>query len=139
MSERKIYITKFDKMRLTELVKVATEFGHSRDKEYLTALEEELDRAEALDSKDIPTDVVTMNSKVRVQDLDSGNEMVYSLVFPRDANIDQNRISILAPLGTALLGYRVGDVIEWKVPAGLRRIRVEEVLYQPEAAGDYHL
>ena len=139
MSERKIYITKFDKMRLTELVKVATEFGHSRDKEYLTALEEELDRAETLDSKDIPTDVVTMNSKVRVQDLDSGNEMVYSLVFPRDANIDQNRISILAPLGTALLGYRVGEVIEWKVPAGLRRIRVEEVLYQPEAAGDYHL
>jgi regulator of nucleoside diphosphate kinase len=139
MSERKIYITKFDKMRLTELVKVATEFGHSRDKEYLTALEEELDRAETVDSKDIPTDVVTMNSKVRVQDLDSGNEMVYSLVFPRDANIDQNRISMLAPLGTALLGYRVGDVIEWKVPAGLRRIRVEEVLYQPEAAGDYHL
>jgi len=139
MSERKIYITKFDKMRLTELVKVATEFGHSRDKEYLTALEEELDRGEALDSKDIPTDEVTMNSKVRVQDLDSGKEMTYSLVFPRDANIDQNRISILAPLGTALLGYRVGDVIEWKVPAGLRRIRVEEVLYQPEAAGDYHL
>ena len=136
--EREIYVTEFDKMRLTELVQVAAEFGR-QDKEYLSVLEGELDRSKVLPSKDVPKDVVTMNSRVRVRDLDSEKETTYSLVFPRDADISENKISILAPLGSALLGYRVGDVIEWKAPAGLRRIRIEEILYQPEAAGDYHL
>jgi regulator of nucleoside diphosphate kinase len=136
--EREIYLTEFDKKRLTELVQVAAEFG-SQDREYLVVLEGELDRSKVVHSKDVPNDVVTMNSKVRVRDLDSRKEMTYSLVFPSDADINQNKISILAPLGSALLGYRVGDVIEWKVPAGLRRIRIEEIPYQPEAAGDYHL
>ena len=58
----------------------------------------------------------------------------YTLVFPRNANFDQGKISIVAPIGTAILGYRTGDVIEWKVPAGMRRFRVEEILHQPEAA-----
>ena len=136
--EREIYVTEFDKMRLTELVQVATEFGR-QDKEYLSVLEGELDRSKVLPSKDVPKDVVTMNSRVRVRDLDSEKETTYSLVFPRDADISENKISILAPLGSALLGYRVADVIEWQAPAGLRRIRIEEILYQPEAAGDYHL
>ena len=64
--------------------------------------------------------------------------MIYTLVFPEEANIDQNRISVLAPLGTALLGYKVGDTLEWEVPAGLRRLKVIEILYQPEPAEDYH-
>ncbi|MCI0418647.1 MAG: nucleoside diphosphate kinase regulator [Acidobacteria bacterium] len=135
--EREIYVTEFDKMRLTELVQVAAEFGQ-QDKEYLSVLEGELDRSKVLPSKDVPKDVVTMNSRVRVRDLDSEKETTYSLVFPRDADINQNKISILAPLGIALFGSS-RDVIEWKVPAGLRRIRVEEILYQPEAAGDYDL
>ena len=80
-----------------------------------------------------------MNSRVRVRDLGSEKETPYSLVFPSDADSNQNKISILAPLGSALFGYRIGDVIEWKVPAGLRRIRVDEILYQPEAACDYDL
>ncbi|MGC9336382.1 MAG: GreA/GreB family elongation factor, partial [Anaerolineae bacterium] len=63
----------------------------------------------------------------------------YMLVFPRDADIDQAKISILAPIGTAMLGYRVGDVFTWEVPEGTRRLRVKEILYQPEASGDYHL
>lgn len=136
--EREIYVTEFDKMRLTELVQVAAEFGR-QDKEYLSGLEGELDRSKVLPSKDVPKDVVTMNSRVRVRDLDSEKETTYSLVFPRDADISENKISILAPLGSALLGYRVGDVIEWKAPAGIRRIKIEEIPYQPEAAGDYHL
>ena len=65
--------------------------------------------------------------------------MVCCLVFPEDSNADQGKISIFAPIGTALLGYKVGDIIEWKVPAGLMKLKVEEILYQPEAAGDYHL
>jgi regulator of nucleoside diphosphate kinase len=65
--------------------------------------------------------------------------MIYSLVFPQEADASEGRISILAPVGTAMIGYRVGDVIEWEVPSGLRRLKVEDVLYQPEASGDYHL
>ena len=106
---------------------------------YLEKLEGELNRSKVVKSKEIPTDVITMNSKVRLKDLDTREEMIYWLVFPDDANPDQNKISILAPIGTALIGYRVGDVIEWKVPVGLRKLKVLEVLYQPEAAGDYHL
>lgn len=82
----------------------------------------------------IPRDVVTMNSEVRVKDLDSGDIKVYTLVFPSQART-KNSISILAPIGTAMLGYRVGDVIEWHVPKGIRRLKVLDVLYQPEAAG----
>jgi len=76
-----------------------------------------------------------MNSQVRIRDLEAGRVMVYTLVFPQDADASQGKISVLAPIGTALLGYRVGDMIECKVPAGVKRLRVEEVLYQPEAAG----
>ena len=65
--------------------------------------------------------------------------MVYALVFPQDADLAQGKISVLAPIGTAMLGYRVGDVFSWQVPSGERRIKVEAILYQPEAAGDYDL
>lgn len=75
-----------------------------------------------------------MNSEVRLKDLDSGDVKVYRLVFPTQARME-NGISVLAPIGTAILGYRVGDVIEWRVPKGIRRLQVVEVLYQPEAAG----
>jgi regulator of nucleoside diphosphate kinase len=88
--------------------------------------------------QDIPGDVVTMNSAVLVKDLDTGAEMALTLVFPSEAGLEMGKISIVAPVGTALLGYRVGDTIEWKVPGRVRRLRVEKVIYQPEAAGDYH-
>jgi regulator of nucleoside diphosphate kinase len=138
MKTRKIYITEFDKMRLEELMEVAAEFGDNARKD-LESLEEELDNAEIVSSKDIPADVVTMNSKVVFRDLDTSETMTYVLVFPRDANIDAGAISVLAPVGTAILGYAKGDIIEWPVPAGFRRLRIEEIIYQPEAAGDYHL
>ena len=87
----------------------------------------------------MPHDVVTMNSRVQLVDLDTGEAMTYTLVFPDDADLRQGKISVLAPIGTAMLGYRVGDTFEWRVPAGLRRLKIEAILYQPEAAGDYHL
>jgi regulator of nucleoside diphosphate kinase len=138
MKTRKIYITEFDKMRLEELMEVAAEFGDN-DRRDLESLEEELDNAEIVSSKDIPADVVTMNSKVVFRDLDTSETMTYVLVFPRNANIDAGAISVLAPVGTAILGYAKGDIIEWPVPSGFRRLRIEEIVYQPEAAGDYHL
>ncbi len=87
----------------------------------------------------IPPDVVTMNSRVVLRDLDSDETMTYTLVFPKDADIGAGAISVLAPVGTAIIGYAVGAVIEWPVPGGIRRIRIEQILYQPEAAGDFHL
>jgi regulator of nucleoside diphosphate kinase len=80
-----------------------------------------------------------MNCKVELLDLDKNEKMTFTLVFPNAANIDQGKISILAPIGTAILGYRVGDIVIWQVPAGQRRIKIEKILYQPEASGDYHL
>ncbi|WP_228767808.1 GreA/GreB family elongation factor [Candidatus Velamenicoccus archaeovorus] len=71
--------------------------------------------------------------------MDTGKDEFYQLVYPEDADIEQNKISILAPIGTAILGYKVGDVIEWKVPAGVRRLKIKKILYQPEAAKEYHL
>jgi regulator of nucleoside diphosphate kinase len=136
--ERKVYITEFDKIRLEALIDEAEEFG-GHDRKDLEALMEELAHAEVVSSEDIPPDVVTMNSKVVLRDVDTSEEMTFSLVFPEDADVDAGSISILAPVGTAILGYRKGDVIEWPVPSGMRRITIEEILYQPEAAGDLHL
>lgn len=137
-SRREIHITHIDMRRLRELINVATEYDNGRDREYLAMLAEELDRAHIINSAETPPDIVTMNTKVRIKDLQTGNSTIYTLVFPRDAHINQSKLSVLAPLGTALLGYRVGDVIKWPVPAGMRHIQIEQILYQPEAAGDYY-
>jgi regulator of nucleoside diphosphate kinase len=134
-----IYITEADRDRLRTLIAVMKHPGHDQVREYLDRLEEELDRAEIVTPQRIPHDVITMRSRVRLRDVVSGQEMVYSLVFPNEADLNQGRISVLAPIGTAMLGYQVGEIIEWDVPAGLKRFKVEEVLYQPEGAGDYHL
>jgi len=131
-----IFITELDYDRLTGLIDRTRE-RNGTDREYLNKLEAELDRAEIVEAKDIPPDVITMRSKVRLKDLVSGESTTYSLVFPTEANFADGKISVLAPIGTAILGYRKGDTIEWPVPSGLRRLKVEEILYQPESAGDH--
>ncbi|HXG68316.1 MAG TPA: nucleoside diphosphate kinase regulator [Blastocatellia bacterium] len=139
VSQATIYITETDLKRLNKLIEISRESGGFENRPYLNKLEEELERAEVVDPKDIPADVITMRSTVRLKDLDKGQELLYTLVFPTEADSDKGKISVLAPIGTALIGYRVGDTIEWEVPSGVRRLKVEEILYQPEAAGDYHL
>jgi regulator of nucleoside diphosphate kinase len=138
MTERVIHITEYDNRRLRELLGEAR-YTDYRGSEYLSNLEKELDRAKVVDPKKIPPDVVTMNTKVRLEDLELGEEMVYTLVYPEDADIAQNKISILAPIGTAMLGYRVGDTFEWQVPEGITKMKITEIIYQPEASGDYNL
>jgi regulator of nucleoside diphosphate kinase len=138
MKHREIFITQFDKERLEELIAVAGEFGE-HDRKDLMDLQTELERARVVPSKEVPADVVTMNSKVVLLDLHTSEQMTHTLVFPREADVDTGKISVLAPIGTAILGYSVGDTIEWPVPSGIRRIRIEKILYQPEAAGDFHL
>ena len=113
----------------------------SNDSEWarIEELETELSRAVIVNADKIPSDIITMNSKVCLKDLDTGKDEFYQVVYPKDADIEQNKISILAPIGTAILGCRVGDSVEWKVPAGLRRFKIKRILYQPEATGDYYL
>src|SRR5215510_4127903 len=137
--ESTIYITEVDLARLRKLIEAARDSGVDSNMPYMNKLEDELDRANIVDPKEIPMDAITMRSKVRLKDLESRKEMIYSPVFPNEADGDEGRISVLAPVGTAMIGYRVGDIIEWEVPSGLRRLKVEEVLYQPEASGDYQL
>ena len=131
--KNRLFITETDFEKLRSLVE-GRRGAHFSDFEYLDTLEQELDDAEIVEPHAIPSDVITMNSQARLKDLDSGEEKVYRLVFP-DTFRGENRVSILAPIGTAMLAYRTGDVIEWHVPRGLRRLKVVEVLYQPEAAG----
>jgi regulator of nucleoside diphosphate kinase len=133
-----IYVTEPEYNRLRALIETTRE-RQGVDWEYLSKLEAELDRAEIVDAKEIPADVITMRSKVRLKDLVSGEANIYSLVFPTEADFSEGRISILAPIGTAILGYKRGDTIEWPVPSGLRRLKVDKILYQPEAAGNYEL
>lgn len=102
----------------------------------VSRLEEELARGQLVEPADMPPHIVTMNSRVRcVEEL---TERVHELqlVFPRDADAASGRISVLAPVGSALLGLGVGDSIEWPVPGGRNlRLRVTEVVWQPEANG----
>ena len=130
-----IFITKADFEKLSKLVE-GWRIGRSADRAALEKLAQELDRAEVVEPQDVPGDVVTMNSEVLLKDLDSGEVMHYKLIFPTQAR-SGNSISILAPIGTALLGYRAGDTIEWPVPRGTRRLQVLSVLAQPEAAGHW--
>ena len=138
LKQTAIHITKSDYERLSALIEKTRE-RDPMDRENLKKLETELDRAEIVDAKDISKKVITMRSRVRLKDLVSGEANTYSLVFPSEADFSQGKISVLAPIGTAILGFRKGDTIEWQVPSGLRRLKVEEVLYQPESAGDHNL
>jgi regulator of nucleoside diphosphate kinase len=137
MISNDIQVTDYDLERLRELLRAAKVSG--KQKEALTQLEKELERAKVTSSGKVSADVVTMNSIVRIRDLETEEEMILQLVFPGDANLDEGKISILAPVGTAILGYKVGDTVQWRVPAGIRRLRIEAMLYQPEAAGDFFL
>jgi regulator of nucleoside diphosphate kinase len=138
MSGKPIQITQFDRERLLKLIQ-EERFGEYRKSPYLEKLQEELDRARIVPPKEVPANVITMNSQVSLVDLESGEEEIYTLVFPEDADLAQGKVSVLAPIGTAMLGYEVGDIFEWEVPAGKRRLRVEKILFQPEASGNYDL
>ncbi len=138
LKQTTIHITKSDYERLSALIEKTRE-GNRMDRENLKKLEAELDRAEIVDAKDISKKVITMRSTVRLKDLVSGEANTYSLVFPSEADFSQGKISVLAPIGTAILGYKSGDTIEWPVPSGVRKLKIDKILYQPEAAGNYEL
>ena len=137
MKENRIIITRVDANKLGDLIVEARHKGY-RGSTYLNDLAMEVDRAILVEPKDIPSDVITMNSRVELHDLENDEKLEYTLVFPEDADLKKGFISVLAPIGTAMLGYRVGDEFEWQTPGGPCRMRVESILYQPEASGDYN-
>lgn len=136
MKQRQIFITAFDKERLDNLVGAARK-ADGRTRTHLEDLALELSRAAIVEPAQIPANIVTMNSKVLIQDRDTAEKETYTLVFPDEADIESGAISVLAPIGTAILGYKEGSDVDWPVPSGKRKIRIEKILYQPEAAGHY--
>lgn len=131
--ERRLLITDDDLKRLKALIEQAR-YREPRGNAYLDSLEGELVAACVVAPPAIPPDVVTMNSTVHLLDLDTEERIVFTLVFPEEADMGSGRVSVLAPLGTAALGYRAGDILSWQVPDGVRRLQVVEVLFQPEAS-----
>lgn len=110
-----------------------TRNGAAHDQEHLEDLRVELDRAIVLDPSELSPSVVTMYAAVRVRDLDSDLSQELTLVNPSEADVGAGRISVLAPLGTALIGYRQGDVVERVMPGGLRRLLIEDVVQRAPA------
>jgi regulator of nucleoside diphosphate kinase len=137
ISEKELVITEADFDRLQYLVESPR--YRTTHAVLLMALKAELDRGTVVAPGEVPKSAVTMHSRVRIQDLQEDESETYTLVYPHEADIDSGKLSVLAPLGMALLGTRVGDVVEFDAPAGTRRLKIERVLYQPEAAGDFHL
>lgn len=128
MSQRpSVHLTQDDLERLSRLLDV--QGGR------FAQLEGELARATVVPRAQIPRDVVTMNSRVVFQNETTGERREVTLVYPADADIDAGKISVLVPVGTALLGLRTGQSIDWELPSGERhRYRVIDVPYQPESA-----
>ena len=133
-----MYVTEQDMVRL-ELILDSALQRNDCQRENVKRLMEDLDRASIIDAEDVSHDLVTMNSVVCVVDADSGEKMTFTLVYPEAADLSQGKVSVLAPVGSAVLGYRTGDVVEWKVPSGQRRLKIEKVLHEPEAAGNHEL
>lgn len=128
-----IIVTESDARRLRGLLAARRE-SELRDEAHLDELELELERALLVAADSVPPDVVVMDSSVRVRDLSNDEPRDYTLVYPAEADLESGHISVLAPLGTALLGFREGDEVEWLMPGGLRRLRIEQVRSRYETA-----
>ncbi len=135
--DRTIHVTQAD-MELLRAVLARSKSGSrgdDRDRPYLATLAAELDRAVVVAADAVPPDVVTMNSRIRLRD--GRRTWTMSLVFPENADPEEGCISVLAPLGAALLGCRVGQHVTFRVPGGAERsCDILSLLYQPEAAGE---
>lgn len=138
MNDRTIYVTRQDMDRLRDLITSYRANGDDRDRPYLATLAAELDRAVVVDPDRVPPDVVTMNSRIRLRD--GRRAWIMTLVFPERAGPEEDRVSVLSPLGAAILGCRAEQPVVFRVPGGAERsCDILSVLYQPEAAGDRHL
>jgi len=135
MSRPAIIINELDAERLDSLLE-KPQYAKTPVAEMLNT---ELDRAEMCSPAEMPADVVSMNSRVKFRDLTSQEEFVRTLVYPANLTDSDEQLSVMAPVGAALLGLRVGDTINWELPNGNKtHLEVLELQYQPESAGEFH-
>jgi regulator of nucleoside diphosphate kinase len=135
---KEIIMNSLDTTRIREKIRLV-KAGNTYSPTEIEKLIAELNRAKIMEPKQIPGDVITMHSVVKVKYINNHKEFTLQLVYPEEANIKENKISIFAPIGIALLGYRKGDIIDWRTPGGNFKIKIEDIIYQPEAAGDFQL
>lgn len=135
---KKVTLTKND---YTRIYKAITDAKNSKtiNSNEAEKLLSELSKAEIVPSEKIDKDVITMNSEVKLFFENTQKEQSFKIVYPQDANLKENKISIFSPIATALIGYKIGDEIEWIVPGGMTKIKIVDLIYQPEAAGDFDL
>lgn len=138
MQHEDILITDIDQRRLRSYLRAAM-LSDALDTQRLIPLHSRLRSARVVGPKDVPANVVTMNSLVVLRNLDSGDRLTCRLAYPHQARQSRHNVSIARPLGTAMLGKRVGQIIRWPGGTRDRRMRIQQVLYQPEASGDLHL
>lgn len=130
-----IIINRLDAERLQRLIDNASD----KDMAVAQLLEEELARGEICDPEDIPDDVVSMNSQIRFTDLTRGLKMIRTLVYPHSLEGVEDGISVMAPIGAALIGLKVGDIIEWPLPNDTEaRLRIDAIYWQPEREEQFH-
>ena len=136
-----IWTTYVDRERLLACIRdLEQDAEHHRERAHLAELALELSKANVYcDSDEIPADLVTMRSRVRLKNLSTGTALECALVYPGESDPDAQSISVLAPLGTAMLGQRIGDSFEVQLPKGVSTFQVEAIPYQPEAAGHFDL
>lgn len=137
MNGEKLYVTKQDYERLCWHISAASAGGASLQE--LREFAEELSGRQVVDQLEVDAGVVTMCSRVRVMDIHTKESTLVTLVYPEDADLSVGKLSVLTPMGTAMLGRAAGSVFEWRSPARLRRLLIKEVCYQPEASGNYNL
>ncbi len=133
---KEVIITKQDFNRIHRAI-TAAKATNSIKKEEAEKLLAELKNAKIVEPENIDGDVVTMNSIVKIHFQNNKSMMEFKLVYPSEANIKEKKISIFSAVAAALIGYRVGDEIDWLVPSGMTKIVIDEIVYQPEAAGDF--
>lgn len=134
----KLIINKLDYSRIKRWLSDAKQHRTINSADAAKLLEE-LESAKIVKPEKVPADVVTMNSIVKLSFLNNNSQTQFQIVYPNQANFKEQKLSIFSPIAIALLGYQVKDEIEWLVPSGLTKIRIDEIVYQPEAAGDFEL
>lgn len=135
-NKTKLIITETDLARLRDLI-LRNRIAATESPWALLVLEQQLDNAQIVPSQQVPDDVVTMRTKVRVRIEDDQKPVEYTIEYPQGANPDEGSISILSPLATAVLGKRSGEEVSWDLAAGVSRYKIDSILYQPEAAGHF--
>lgn len=134
---KSIYVTDFDMKRFQWLSKNSSKFDEIYKKS-LIQLEKELKNAVIVEPINIPGNVITMQTTFKVRDAVTNKENIYTLVFPFDADLEQNKISILTPIGVSVIGFSEGEIVEWEAPSGKRKVEIIEIIYQPERVGLFY-